>query len=138
MKRRVMIAGIAAAAIPRRSFATLPNMMVFFDWGQADLTPPSLEAIKQAWAAGYKGQSIASIQLQGHTDRSELDRLTLSEHRAAKVMEIVIGEGIARTAVSVVGYGDERPLVPTAEGVQKQENRRVEILISWRPLPEEA
>jgi hypothetical protein len=47
MKRRAMIAGIAAAAIPGRSFAALPNMMVFFDWGQADLTPSSLEAIKQ-------------------------------------------------------------------------------------------
>jgi outer membrane protein OmpA-like peptidoglycan-associated protein len=76
--------------------------------------------------------------LQGHTDRSEPDRLTLSERRAAKVMDVVIGEGLSRTAVSVVGYGDERPLVPTAEGVRKQENRRVEIVISWRPLPEEA
>jgi outer membrane protein OmpA-like peptidoglycan-associated protein len=137
MKRRVMMAGIAAASIPRLAFATLPNITVFFDWGQADLKPSAAEAIKVV-CADYKRQAIASITLQGHTDRSEPDRLELSELRAAKVRDVVAGEGISPSVVAVIGYGDERPLVPTAEGVRSQENRRVEMLIVWAQSPQQA
>jgi outer membrane protein OmpA-like peptidoglycan-associated protein len=36
---------------------------------------------------------------------------------------------VARDAITVTGYGESNPLVPTAKGVREPQNRRVEIIL---------
>ena len=37
--------------------------------------------------------------------------------------------GVPSDAISIAAYGEEKPLVPTEDGVREVQNRRVEILL---------
>jgi outer membrane protein OmpA-like peptidoglycan-associated protein len=37
--------------------------------------------------------------------------------------------GVAKSAISIQGFGETHPLVPTADGVREPQNRRVEIIL---------
>ncbi len=38
-------------------------------------------------------------------------------------------DGVGHEEISLHGYGESNPLVPTAAGVREPENRRVEIIL---------
>ena len=41
----------------------------------------------------------------------------------------LVARGISREEIGVTAFGESRPLVPTADGVREQQNRRVEIVL---------
>jgi outer membrane protein OmpA-like peptidoglycan-associated protein len=41
----------------------------------------------------------------------------------------LVRRGISREEITIQGFGFERPLVPTAQGVREPQNRRVEIVL---------
>jgi OOP family OmpA-OmpF porin len=49
--------------------------------------------------------------------------------RAEAVRAELEKRGVPRNAMSVASFGEERPLVPTEDGVREVQNRRVEIMI---------
>ena len=55
------------------------------------------------------------------------DNLRLSLRRAAAVRELLVGAGVAREAISVVGRGEHEPAAITDDEVAEALNRRVEI-----------
>ncbi len=90
------------------------------------------------------GQAVAAtgdrpIRLEGHTDDVPIhnhefaSNWELSSWRAIEVMKLLTDRfGIPATRVSVVGYGDLRPLAANDSARGRARNRRVDIVILSR------
>jgi outer membrane protein OmpA-like peptidoglycan-associated protein/opacity protein-like surface antigen len=104
--------------------------LVFFDWDRADLTARARQIVAQAAAASTKVQTTR-IEVNGYTDLSGTAAYNqkLSVRRARSVESELIRDGVAQGEISIHGYGESNPLVPTAPGVREPQNRRVEIIL---------
>jgi outer membrane protein OmpA-like peptidoglycan-associated protein len=73
-----------------------------------------------------------SVRLEGHADRSGRASYNqaLSERRAANTRAYMVGKGIPDGVIATQGFGEDRPLVETADGVREPQNRRVEIFFN--------
>src|SRR5580704_5340446 len=104
---------------------------VLFDTGKHDLRSPAREAL-----AKLSGIVIAhpglKLQVEGYTDSVGGDTFnqTLSENRANSVRAYLINQGIEPTAVTALGYGKSNPVAGNDTAAGRQQNRRVEIIIS--------
>ena len=104
---------------------------VLFDTGRYSLKPGARE--KLAKVAGillaYPGLNIA---VGGYTDNVGSDRMnqTLSESRASTVRDYLVEQGVAADAVSARGFGNTLPVASNNNSAGRQQNRRVELLVS--------
>ena len=104
--------------------------LVFFDWDRADLTQRARQIVSAAAQASTHVQTTR-IEVNGYTDLSGTAAYNqrLSVRRAQTVESELVRDGVARSEISIHGYGDSSPLVPTAKGVREPQNRRVEIIL---------
>ncbi len=114
----------APAPEPARTY------LVFFDWDRADLTARAREIIATAAQASTHVQTTR-IDVNGYTDLSGTAAYNqrLSVRRARSVEAELVRDGVAQNEISIHGYGESNPLVPTAKGVREPQNRRVEIIL---------
>lgn len=114
----------APAPAPARTF------LVFFDWDRADLTDRARQIIAEA-ATNARTVSSTRIEVSGHADRTGAAAYNqrLSVRRAEAVAAELVRRGINRSEITIQGFGFDRPLVPTAQGVREPQNRRVEIVL---------
>lgn len=77
------------------------------------------------------GITVNHVQIIGHTDSkgSKIHNLRLSQQRAQSVARFLQSQGIQRRLMSVVGYGEERPIATNRTEFGRATNRRVEIRI---------
>jgi outer membrane protein OmpA-like peptidoglycan-associated protein len=104
---------------------------VLFDVDKATLKPGARE--KLAKVAGILlAQPGISIDVEGHTDStgSEEYNQRLSERRAESVRDYLVQSGIASNAVATEGYGESRPVATNGTAAGRQQNRRVELVVS--------
>ena len=111
------------APVPARTY------LIFFDWDRADLTNRARQIIAEAASAAQRVQ-VTRIEISGHTDKSGSPgyNQALSVRRANNVAGEMVRLGVPRQSILVAGFGESRPLVPTADGVREPQNRRVEIV----------
>jgi outer membrane protein OmpA-like peptidoglycan-associated protein len=104
---------------------------VLFDTGKYSLKPGARE--KLAKVAGillaYPG---LNIEVGGYTDNVGGDAMnqTLSENRAGSVRDYLVQEGVATSSVSAKGFGNTLPVATNDNSAGRQQNRRVELLVS--------
>jgi outer membrane protein OmpA-like peptidoglycan-associated protein len=104
---------------------------VLFDFNRADLKPGARE--KLAKVAGillaYPGLEIS---LEGHTDSIGSDQYNqnLSERRAQAVRTYLVESGIKPDLVRAMGFGESQPIVSNDNSAGRQQNRRVELVVS--------
>jgi outer membrane protein OmpA-like peptidoglycan-associated protein len=104
---------------------------VLFDTGKFSLKPGARE--KLAKVAGillaYPG---LNIEVGGYTDNVGGDSMnqTLSENRAGSVRDYLVQEGVATNSVSAKGFGNSLPVASNDNSAGRQQNRRVELLVS--------
>ena len=104
---------------------------VLFDTGQYSLKPGARE--KLAKVAGiliaYPG---LNIEVDGYTDNVGGDEMNqkLSENRAGAVLNYLVKEGVTTNSVSAKGYGNSLPVASNENAAGRQENRRVELVVS--------
>lgn len=72
------------------------------------------------------------IIIEGHTDnvptgRSNRSNLDLSVRRAKAIADLLVDQGIPRERITVVGYGDTRPIDTNSTEEGRAKNRRVEV-----------
>jgi len=104
---------------------------VLFDSGKFSLRPEARE--KLARIAGIvESHPGLRLDVEGHTDSVGSDDYNqqLSEQRGATVRDDLVKQGMSETSVSSKGFGKTQPAASndTAEG--RQQNRRVELVIS--------
>ena len=109
---------------------TSRTYLVFFDWDRADLTNRARQIIAEAAQATQRVQTTR-IEVNGYTDKSGTARYNagLSVRRAQNVAAELVRNGVPRQAITVQGFGESNPLVPTADGVREPQNRRVQIIL---------
>jgi len=104
---------------------------VLFDTGKFSLRPTARE--KLARVAGIvSGHPGLKLDVEGHTDSvgGEEYNQSLSENRGSSVRDFLVRQGMAEGSVTTKGFGKTQPVATndTAEG--RQQNRRVELVIS--------
>lgn len=104
---------------------------VLFDTGKYSLKPGARE--KLAKVAGillaYPGLNIA---VGGYTDNvggNEMNQ-KLSENRAGSVRDYLVAQGVTSNSVGATGFGNSSPVASNDNASGRQENRRVELVVS--------
>lgn len=72
------------------------------------------------------------VKIAGHCDERGSDEynLALSDKRARAAREYLIGLGVPRERLSVIGYGKERPVAPGHDEANWAQNRRDEFEVT--------
>ncbi|HLV88158.1 MAG TPA: OmpA family protein [Candidatus Sulfotelmatobacter sp.] len=108
---------------------------VLFDTGKYSLKPGARE--KLAKVAGillaYPG---LNIEVGGYTDNVGGDAMnqTLSENRAGSVRDYLVQQGVSSSSVSSKGFGNSLPVASNDNSAGRQQNRRVELLVSGEAI----
>jgi outer membrane protein OmpA-like peptidoglycan-associated protein len=120
-----LLASPSAAQDPMRG-----PWMVFFDWGKPELRSDDAVTLDQV-AAAYRVAPAGHLRLTGHTDRSGTAAVNRAAglRRAESIRVELEKRGIPRNAMTIATLGEERPLVPTEDGVREVQNRRVVIAL---------
>ena len=113
-----------AAEPPARDY------LVFFDFDQTEIRPDAASVLDRV-AQGVFEVGSSNVSLVGHADTfgTATYNQWLSERRAFAVRVYLLSKGIAADVITK-GRGEEDPRVVTNDGVEEQENRRVEIRIN--------
>ena len=108
---------------------------VLFDTGKYALKPGAREKLSKVAGIllAYPGLNIA---VGGYTDNvgSNSMNQSLSENRASSVRDYLVKEGVATTAISSRGYGEGSPVASNDVASGRQQNRRVELLVSGESI----
>jgi len=104
---------------------------VLFDFGKYTLKPDTREKL-----AKVSGILLAhpdmKLQVEGYTDNVGSDEFNqkLSEQRADSVRDYLISQGIAADSITAKGFGKTNPIASNDTAQGRQQNRRVEIVVS--------
>jgi outer membrane protein OmpA-like peptidoglycan-associated protein len=104
---------------------------VLFAFGKYELQPSAREAL-----AKFSGIVLAHpglhLSVEGYTDSvgSDAFNQTLSEQRANAVRDYLIQQGLDATSIVATGFGKSNPVASNDTAAGRQQNRRVEIIIS--------
>jgi outer membrane protein OmpA-like peptidoglycan-associated protein len=104
---------------------------VLFDTASANLKPGARE--KLARLSGILvTQAGLHIAVEGHTDSVGATdyNQTLSEHRAESVRAYLVQQGIASNDINASGFGKGTPVATNGTAAGRQQNRRVELIVS--------
>ena len=111
---------------------------VLFDTGKFSLRPEARE--KLAKVAGIvEGHPGLRLAVEGHTDSVGGDDYNqqLSEERGGSVRDYLVEQGIAGASVSSKGFGKTQPVASNETASGRQQNRRVELVISGEIIGQE-
>jgi hypothetical protein len=123
----------APAAEPAPAPAPAPETITLsadalFDFDKSNLRPDAVEALDTT-VQKYKGASLKSMSIVGHTDSKGSDAYNqaLSERRAASVREYLASQGLDGSKISTSGRGEADPVASNDTADGRQQNRRVHI-----------
>jgi outer membrane protein OmpA-like peptidoglycan-associated protein len=108
---------------------------VLFDTARYTLKPGAREKLAKVSGIilGHPGLKIA---VEGHTDSVGGDEynMRLSENRANSVRDFLVAQGVPAASVSAQGFGKTMPVADNATSAGRQQNRRVELVVSGEIL----
>jgi outer membrane protein OmpA-like peptidoglycan-associated protein len=108
---------------------------VLFDTAKATLKPGAREKL-----ARVSGILVAhpglKLEIEGHADSVGTDDYNqgLSERRAESVRAYLVSQNIAPQSVTAAGFGESRPVATNATAAGRQQNRRVELVVSGEAI----
>jgi chemotaxis protein MotB len=109
---------------------------ILFTSGVARLSGPAVGVLQRL--ADSLRRFPNAIRVTGHTDDRPIRTVAfpsnweLSTARAASVVHLFMDRGIAAQRLSVMGFGEYRPVMPNATETGRNANRRVEVMIMGR------
>lgn len=108
---------------------TLPET-VLFDYNSADLRADANATLARV-AELLNHFSKAKIGVNGHTDNtgSADHNRDLSTRRADAVAGALSAGGVAKTRMTITGFGESRPVASNGTEAGRQKNRRVEVVL---------
>ena len=102
-----------------------------FEVNQKTVQRESEEKINKV-AIFMKKYPNTTAVIEGHTDEvgTTADNMRLSQTRADNVVNYLANQGIARSRLQAVGYGETRPIADNRTEVGKRLNRRINAIIA--------
>jgi outer membrane protein OmpA-like peptidoglycan-associated protein len=104
---------------------------VLFDTGRYSLKPGAREKLAKVAGILIAYPSL-NIEVGGYTDNVGGDGMnqTLSENRADAVRSYLVEQGVSKDSVTAKGFGNTQPVASNDNSAGRQENRRVELVVS--------
>jgi outer membrane protein OmpA-like peptidoglycan-associated protein len=114
---------------PRGLVVTMAD--VLFDVGKFDVRPATREKLARLAGIVLAHQGL-QLDIEGHTDITGSDEFNqkLSEQRAITVQSFMVQQGLTADSVAARGFGKTMPIADNATAAGRQQNRRVEIIVS--------
>ncbi len=126
-QRRALYEELNGAALvrdtPRGLVVLLPDM----SFSGTALHPAASSTVARIAAIIARHPGLR-VSCEGYlaADNSE----AMSRQRAEAVRSVLLGHGLSSAAVTAIGYGNSRPVGPNNTPAEREENSRVEIVIS--------
>lgn len=111
------------------------RLQVNFAFDRAEIRPSEHDALARFAAFLKQHPEITSMEIGGHTcNMGPADyNLRLSQRRAENVVKYLVDNfGIAPDRLTAKGYGESKPLVSNDTLAGRQQNRRVEAVVTTR------
>lgn len=123
------IEALNARETDRGLVITLGDLL--FATGKSDLTGGAAPNLNKL-AVFLDEYADRTVFIEGHTDNvgSESMNIQLSQRRADSVKNYLVSQGIAPDRLSTAGLGESSPLTGNNTATERQQNRRVEVIIS--------
>jgi peptidoglycan-associated lipoprotein len=123
------------ATPPRPSeFAESPNLKdIHFDFDKYDIRPGDAK-ILDANAAWLKQNANTLVLIEGHCDERGTNEynLALGERRAKAAMNYLVAQGVQANRITIISYGEERPVCTEKTEECWAKNRRAHFLVKAR------
>jgi peptidoglycan-associated lipoprotein len=114
-------------------FAANPNLKdIHFDFDKYDIRPGDAK-ILDANATWLKSNSQL-VLIEGHCDERGTNEynLALGERRAKATMNYLVSQGVQATRITIISYGEERPICTEHNEACWARNRRAHFLSKVR------
>jgi outer membrane protein OmpA-like peptidoglycan-associated protein len=108
---------------------------VLFDTGKYSLKPGAKEKLAKVAGILIAYPSL-NIEVDGYTDNVGGDEMNqrLSENRADAVRDYLMQEGVVANSVTAKGFGNTQPVASNDNSAGRQDNRRVELVVSGEAI----
>ena len=116
----------------RKQLLTIPPELelppIRFVTAQDEFSVVNMDSFMQAMEYAQQGKIVL---IEGHTDDLGNDdsNLKLSMKRAEKIRQLMLSGGVSDDQLSVIGFGEDKPLVPNTSDKNRAVNRRIEFKI---------
>lgn len=122
------MSGVGAVVVGSRT--DLGLMPIYFDFDKSIVRPDQVERI-EANALFLKGNPEIRVRIEGNCDGRGTNEynMALGERRAMGAMKYLVNLGIPDSRLSILSYGEERPLNSGNDEVAWAENRRGDFVI---------
>lgn len=113
----------------RGLISTMPD--VLFENARYALRPAARESLAKV-AGILLAYPDLRLEVDGHTDSvgSDAYNQDLSEKRAGAVRDYLVQQGIPVSTVTTMGFGKTQPIASNSNAAGRQQNRRVEVVVS--------
>jgi len=124
----MQVAAIQVSPIQENVTITLNN--IFFGFDQSSLLSESFPELNRIITLMNEKPTL-QVEIAGHTDSFGSDEynMGLSERRAKSVGKYLMGKGIFKERISIVFFGETKPIDLTNTKAGNAKNRRVEFKI---------
>jgi peptidoglycan-associated lipoprotein len=111
-------------------FKSIPELRdVFFDFDKHVIRPDAARTL-DANIDWLKANASALVLIEGHCDERGTNayNLALGERRASATLDYLVARGVAATRVTIISYGEERPVCTARTEACWAQNRRAHFL----------
>ncbi len=115
-------------------FASIPELKdIHFDFDKYDIRPDAARTL-DANAAWLKSNGTQLLLIEGHCDERGTNEynLALGERRAKSAMNYLVSQGVQASRITIISYGEERPLCTEHTETCWAQNRRDHFLVKPR------
>jgi peptidoglycan-associated lipoprotein len=123
---------VAAPARPApREFVAAPELLdIHFDFDKYDIRRDDAKTL-DANAGWLKSNAGHLVLVEGHCDERGTNEynLALGERRAKATMNYLVSQGVRANRITIISYGEERPLCTEHDEACWSKNRRAHFLV---------
>lgn len=108
---------------------------VLFSTGSADLKPAARERLAKVAGILIAYPDI-HVEVDGYTDSTgtAMFNQQLSQQRAGSVQSYLVQQGVPSSSIDTHGFGQENPVASNDSAAGRQQNRRVELVVSGKSI----
>ncbi|MCE2573049.1 OmpA family protein [Motilimonas eburnea] len=130
LRQQLENTGVSVTRVGDTIVLNMPNAITF-DVNQSTLKQNAMPALDSVILV-LQEFNETRVNVLGHTDSTGAASYnqTLSEKRAASVASYLLQKGLPNNRVNPIGYGETRPIADNNTESGREQNRRVELVLT--------
>jgi len=123
-----------AARPSLKEFTAIPELKpIYFDFDKYDIRPADAKVL-DANSQWLKSNDAQLVLIEGHCDERGTNEynLALGERRAKSTMNYLVSQGVQASRITIISYGEERPVCTQHNEECWSKNRRAQFLVKPR------